>query len=118
GEFTIAQIEYAGFPQRMVITATSANMNASLKSVKSRSFIDKTLKDIIDQIAQENNYIATVGDDIADKKYTHLDQVKESDINFLTRIAKEIDCVCKFMQNRILFIKNSTSQTATGKALR
>lgn len=117
GEFTISQIEYSGFPQRMTIVATSANMNGSLKSVKSHSFVDMTIRQIVEQIAKANNYEATVGKDIGDKYYRHIDQLKESDMNFLTRLAMDNDGVCKYMQNRILFIKNGTGKTASGNKL-
>ncbi|MBO2976284.1 phage late control D family protein, partial [Burkholderia pseudomallei] len=47
----------------------------------------------------------------------HIDQTHESDMSFLTRLAKRYDAVMNVKDLRLLFMPIGTGQTASGKQL-
>jgi len=50
----------------------------------------------------------------ADFFYDHLDQTDESDLNFLTRLAKEHDALATVKGQALLFIGKGEGKTASG----
>ncbi|ODN41154.1 contractile injection system protein, VgrG/Pvc8 family [Piscirickettsia litoralis] len=120
GEFTVTQTTYSGWPRRLTVTATSMDMYVGLKEVMSRSFSNKTVKEIIEEIATSNvntnekMYEVTVGHDVADQVVKYIAQTNESSMNFLTRFARDRGCVFKCTHNRIVFVTAGTGKRASG----
>nr|BFE89945.1 hypothetical protein GCM10020185_04810 [Pseudomonas brassicacearum subsp. brassicacearum] len=50
-------------------------------------------------------------------KVPRVDQLNESDYNFITRLAKQYDCTAKLADGKLLVMPRQGGQTASGKNL-
>jgi len=50
-------------------------------------------------------------------KVPRVDQLNESDFNFITRLAKQYDCTAKVADGKLLVLPRQAGQSASGKAL-
>ena len=87
GSFFIDQVKHQGTPDRLIITGRSVDFRSSLNSAKEWSWHDATLGDIVKDIAWRNSLSANVAPELAGIKIAHIDQSKETDVAFLTRLA-------------------------------
>lgn len=117
GEYTVDEVEHSGAPDCVTIRARSADLRGSLMNRHERSFHKTTLGKIVQQIADENQLQAMVGDEYKNLQIKHIDQTDESSISFLTRLAEEHDAIATVKNGRLLFIKSGKSTTASGQKL-
>lgn len=103
GLYTASEITLQGPPDRMSIRAKSANMSGSLREQKSRTWDEKTVKDIVETIAAEHELTAKVADQFAEFTYEALAQTDESDLHFLNRLSKEQDAMLAIKGGLLLF---------------
>ena len=103
GIYTAAEVILSSPPQQMSITGKSANMSGKLKEQKSRTWEDKTLKDIVTTIAAEHEITPRIADKFANFTYESLAQTNESDLHFLGRLSKEHDALFSIKGNSLLF---------------
>ncbi|WP_312692657.1 contractile injection system protein, VgrG/Pvc8 family [Kosakonia sp.] len=87
GSFIIDQVTHRGTPDQVVITGRSVDFRNDMNTPKERSWHDTTLGEIVKDIAWRNSLSASVAPELATIKIAHIDQSKESDIAFLTRLA-------------------------------
>ncbi|SFU19247.1 hypothetical protein SAMN05192562_11063 [Kosakonia arachidis] len=87
GSFFIDQVTHRGTPDQLVITGRSVDFRNDMNTPKERSWHDTTLGEIVKDIAWRNSLSASVSPELAGIKIAHIDQSKESDIAFLTRLA-------------------------------
>lgn len=117
GAFVVDEVGHEGPPATMVIRAKGADMLASLKARKTASWHDYTLGEIVAQIAKDHGLTPLTSPKLAGEKIAHIDQTDESDLHFLTRLAKDRDAVCKPANGHLLFVPKGEAKTATGKTL-
>ncbi len=117
GEYTVDEVEHSGAPDCVTIRARSADLRGSLMNRHERSFHKTTLGKIVQQIADENQLQAMVGEEYKNLEIKHIDQTDESSISFLTRLAEEHDAITTVKNGRLLFIKSGKSTTASGQKL-
>ncbi len=133
GKWTVDEIELAGVPDTLTISAKAANMSRqptkggkadTLRSAKTRAWDNIAIADICKTIAHEHGYQARVADKYATGNppaigapIPHLDQREESDLNFLTRLASDYGAVCKPVRDYLLFVERGTPISATGRVL-
>lgn len=117
GEYTVDEVEHSGAPDCVTIRTRSADLRGSLMNRHERSFHKTTLGKIVQQIADENQLQAMVGDEYKNLEIKHIDQTDESSISFLTRLAEEHDAIATVKNGRLLFIKSGKSTTASGQKL-
>ena len=113
----------SGPPEKMTLRATAAvlgnsetikGFNAALKEQKSRSWHETTLGKIVETIATESGYEPRVSDDLAVETILHMDQTDESDLHFLSRLAKDRNAVAKPAGGFLLFVSRGKTKSATG----
>lgn len=112
GLFIVSEVSLSGPPEKMTIRGravpqlTSKNGITSLASQKTRSWPkDTSVSAVVTKIAREHGLDLFVSDAIAKIKLPHFDQSDESDLNFLLRIAKRYDVICKPAGGKLLFVK-------------
>ncbi len=115
GLYTVDEISLSGPPDKLTLTGKAANMCASLKARKTRSWDQVTIGNLVGQIAPEHGYVAKVSPTLASVTLAHVDQTEESDLHLLTRLAKEHDAVAKPAGGNYLFVPKGEAKTATGK---
>ena len=117
GVFTCDEIELSGPPDVLTIEGKAADMGKSLKAAKTRSWDAMTLGGIVSTIAGEHGLTPKTAEDLAATAYEHLDQTDESDLHFLTRLARDLDAVAKPAQRHLLFVPRGDTKAASGALL-
>ena len=114
GVFTADEVVAKGPPDRVIIRGKAVNLGGTIKEQKTRSWDDKTIEDIVGTIAGEHGLEPKVAEALKPFHYKHLDQTDESDINFLTRIAKDHDAIASVKGQALLFMPKGEGKTVSG----
>lgn len=117
GEFVVDETEHSGTPDKISIRARSAEMAKSLRERTSRSYHDTTVGDVVQQIAAANGLPVKIAPELAAKTVQHIDQTNESDLHFLTRLAKLHDAVATVKKGTLVFLRTNSRTTASGQEL-
>lgn len=111
------EIDYSWSPRRLTIRAKGAPVSESLGERKERSWHDKTLGVIATTIAKEHGLTPMISGLLKDQVIAHIDQTNESDINFLSRVAKVNDAICTVKSERLLLSPVAACTSVSGTAI-
>lgn len=119
GKFVIDEISLSGFPERMTLSGKAAPFAAAggftpFQSRKTRSFDNITLGQLVTNIAAECGLIPGIAPQYYAVTIPHLDQTNESNMNLLTRLARDYEALMKPTFGRLLFLPRSTGASITG----
>lgn len=117
GTFVVNEAEHSGTPDQVTIRARSADLGKDLRDRKEQSWHRTTLGTILNAIAQRNSLKARVDAKLASQEVAHIDQTNESDLNFVTRLAKRYDAVATVKKGMLLFLPIVGTTTSKGDAL-
>ena len=117
GSFTVDETEHSGAPDIITIRARSASMTNAMSERRERSWHRQTIGSIVGAIADRHSLKATVGEALASVVIGHVDQTQESDMSFLTRLARRYDAVMNVKDSHLLFTPIGTGETASGEPL-
>lgn len=117
GTFIVDETEHSGTPDKISIRARSAELAKSLRERISRSYHDTTVGAVVQEIAAANSLPAKVAPELAAKPVQHMDQTNESDMHFLTRLAKLHDAVATVKKGTLVFLRTNSRTTASGQEL-
>lgn len=117
GIYTVDEIGLEGPSDTLIIPAKAADMKKNLKVPKSRSWDAVTFSDIVNTLAAEHGLKAKVSDDLAAILFTHLDQTNESDLHFLTRLAKQHDATVKPVMDFLVLVPRGEAKSISGATL-
>lgn len=117
GTFIVDEVNWSGPPDIMTIRARSAELTSDLRRRRSHSCHDKSLGDIVQSIASRNGLTPRIDSELSTIKMGHLDQSGESDIAFVTRLARHFDAVATVKNGALLFLKINNTTTASGEEL-
>lgn len=117
GTYTIDELEHSGAPDQLSIRGKAADLRGSLNKSREQSYHNQTLGDILAAIAARNGVALTVNPEWAAEMLPHTDQQNESDVAFISRLAKDYDAIATIKQGALLFIKAGLGKSASGKAL-
>jgi len=129
----VDESELSGPPDTLTIRANAVNQSTNttksgkkdtLRSTKTRAWDNIAIADICKTIANEHGYQPRIADKYATgnppaigASIPHIDQFEESDLNFLTRLARGYGAVCKPVRDYLLFVEKGTPVSATGRVL-
>ncbi|WP_353324412.1 contractile injection system protein, VgrG/Pvc8 family [Chitiniphilus shinanonensis] len=97
--------------------ATSANLRGALADLRERSWHQTTVGAIVRKIAAEHGLTPAIEAALDHAAIDHLDQANESDINLLTRLAREHDAIATIKAGRLLFLPAGQGASVSGAAL-
>ncbi|KVX90752.1 late control protein [Burkholderia ubonensis] len=117
GTFTVDQVEHSGAPDIITIKARSASMTNRMHERREKSWHRQTIGAIVQAIAARHGLKPTVDATLAQILIDHIDQTHESDMSFLTRVAKRYDAVMTVKTRHLLFLPIGGGKTASGKPL-
>lgn len=125
GKYIIDEIEISGAPDTVNIRARAVVQTKGVQGAKvlmttqkTRSWEAKTiLGDLVRIIGVEHGIIATIAVELAAIVLPHIDQVNESDMALLTRLAKQYDAIAKPSGDYLVFAKRGELTTATGTSI-
>ncbi len=121
GLFIADSIDVSGPPDEMQIRATASvhgktsGGKTALTDQKTRSWsVGTTLGDLVAKISGEHGLDPAVSASLGSKTLPHIDQIDESDIALLTRLAREYDAIIKPGGGRIVVATRGESLTTGG----
>lgn len=117
GSFTVDEAEHSGAPDIITIRARSASMTNAMSERREKSWHRQTIGSIVGAIASRHSLEAAIGEALGSVAIAHIDQTQESDMSFLTRLAKRYDAVMNIKDSHLLFMPIGTGETASGKRL-
>lgn len=117
GTFDVDEVEHSGAPDRISIRARSAEMRRELRTRAERSYHGKKLGEIVGDIARRNGLQLRMDAALHDTPVEHIDQTRESDLHFLTRLAKKHDAVATVKKGRLVFKPIGSTIAANGDEL-
>lgn len=118
GTFTVDDVEHSGAPDKLIITARSANFRDEFKTLRSTHWEPgTTLGDLVANMAVRYNLTPKVSPDLASVVLQQLNQTAESDSAFLNRIGQQFDAVATSKNGYLLFYPKGQGATASGAAL-
>lgn len=115
--FMVDEIESSGPPQTLTLRGRAADLRQGLKATKTKSWNDTTLGAIVSTIATENGYEPRISAELAAIKIEHEDQTGESDMHFVTRLARRYDATTKPVSGKLVFVTRGSGKSASGQAL-
>lgn len=118
GYFTVDTVVYSGSPDRIVVTARSADFRGSFTTKLSQSYDDYTLGAIVRIISSRNKLdLPVIPQELDSIKIPHIDQTTETDSYFITRLAQSYGAQVTVKNGAILFFKAGTGRTASGQTI-
>lgn len=122
GKFVVDSISIGGPPDSVTIGAHAAPFARTgeykpFQTRRSRSFDNITLSDLIRTIAGSAGLATAVAPELSSIRISHLDQTNESDMNLLTRLARDYGALMKPTSGHLVFLKRGQSRSVSGKPL-
>ena len=117
GTFEVDEVEHSGAPDQISIKARSADLKRKLRRRTEKSWHDTTLGAIVQEISARNSLTPRVGGALSATRVAHIDQTNESDLNFLSRLAKQHDAVATVKKGHLLFLPINDTKTSGGATL-
>ncbi|MCX4156989.1 MULTISPECIES: phage late control D family protein [Paraburkholderia] len=117
GTFSVDEVEHSGTPDILTIRARSASMTNQMHERREQSWHAQTIGSIVRAIAGRHSLKAAIADALATVAIAHIDQTHESDMSFLTRLAKRYDAVMNVKDLNLLFMPIGSGKSASGRAL-
>lgn len=117
GSFTADDPEVRCFPYGMTVNGKGANVREEAKNRKSRHWDEKTVKDIVSEIASNNDLSPVIDDDIGAHEYKWFGQEDESDLHVVERLARRHDALFSIKDGKLIFAAKGTGRSTSGAAL-
>lgn len=111
GSHRIVQVTARAFSK------TNARGHSALQSQKTRSWSDVSLGDIAKTISTEHQLEIGIPDELASIRVQHVDQLGESDMNLLTRLAENYGAVSKVSHDYWLISPRNATTSISGKPI-
>lgn len=111
GVYAVDGVSGRGPVRTLSITATAADLKGDIRAPRTRSWIDRSLPQIVSAIAGEAGLKPLVGASLRGISWRFLAQPAESNLHFLTRIAAELDATCKPAGGALIVQRRGEGQT-------
>ncbi|HCC4630529.1 TPA: phage late control D family protein [Klebsiella pneumoniae] len=117
GVYTVDEVANSGPPDRLEITARSADFRDEFNVKREVSWHDVTVERIVSAIARRYKLTPVISEQLMNAEIDHADQTQESDMSFLTRMADLLGAIATIKNGCLLFILPGGGVSANGKAL-
>lgn len=117
GVFEVDELSEPLDDDTLTIHAKASKMKSSFKAPKNATFDDISFGELVTKIASEHGYQPAIAQSLASVRFTHIDQKSESDMNLLTRLAREHGAIAKPVANRLVVVPKGQSKSASGQEL-
>lgn len=121
GEFVVTRTSPQIFPALLLIVATAAPFKVGdeteFKARKSASFGPTTLGAMFRQLTSKHGFSPRISPELDAIAIDHVDQSNETDMGFLTRIARQHDAVTKPVNELYVMARRGQLKSLSGKSL-
>jgi len=114
GKYTVDEVEVSGPPSTIVVRSKSSDTRSSAKTTRSGSWEGVSLASIVSDIAARNGWTPEC---TVQTLVPRADQLNESDLSFITRLAKQHDCTAKVADNKLIVLPRQGGLSASGRTL-
>ncbi|HBW5812107.1 TPA: phage late control D family protein [Klebsiella pneumoniae] len=117
GIYIVDEVSHSGPPDRIDITARSADFRDEFNVKREVSWHDVNVERIVSAIAHRYKLKPIISEQLMSAEIDHADQTQESDMSFLTRMADILGAIATVKNGCLLFILPGGGVSANGKAL-
>ncbi|PLN99922.1 phage late control D family protein [Klebsiella michiganensis] len=117
GIYIVDEVSHSGPPDRIDITARSADFRDEFNVKREVSWHDVTVERVVSAIAHRYKLKPIISEQLMSAEIDHADQTQESDMSFLTRMADILGAIATVKNGCLLFILPGGGVSANGKAL-
>ncbi len=117
GTFVVDEVAHDGPPDKLTISANSADFREEFNVKREVSWHDVTVERVVSAIAHRYGLKAQISEMLMNIEIDHADQTEESDMSFLTRMADMLGAIATVKNGCLLFILPGGGVTASGRAL-
>lgn len=117
GSFTVSNVQHSGPPDKIIITAQSADLLSGLKQPRKKSWANPTLGKIVNDIAALHDLKPIVGESLKSVSLTQIEQHDESDVNLLTRLSNDYDAIAQVKSGHLIFMPKGKAVSVDGQPL-
>ncbi|MGE5509916.1 MAG: phage late control D family protein [Bacteroidota bacterium] len=117
GIFKVDGVTASGPPFVIKIHAKSADMSSKLKEKRNKSWENKTIGNIVSDIAERNGLAPRISPSLANIQTDYVALSEESDMHFLTRLAGDYDASFQVKDNQLIFAERGELESVTGKTM-
>lgn len=114
GEYKMSEFTHSGAPDRLSITARSADLDEGIAEQREKSWHRQKLAQIVAEIAKQYNYECLIAEEYQEIMIEHIDQTNESDASFLSRLAEQYDAIATIKNKKLLFLPVGAAKSASG----
>lgn len=117
GAYVIDRVENKCLPYTMTVGGHSADLRSEMKTSKSRHWDNKSVKDIVSEVAGEYGLEPKIAETVSDHVYAWVGQQDESDLHFLERLAKRHGALFTIKSGVLLWLERGAGKTAGGTVI-
>lgn len=117
GSFTVDEAGWSGPPDRLTLTARSADLAEGFRKRRNRVWKDTTLGAIVGAIAGAHALTARCHADLAGIAVAVAEQAGKSDMQFLRDLARRHDAAATAKAGCLIFAPKGATTTPTGAAM-
>ena len=117
GRYVVDDLSGKIFPATLTIDAKAADMRGDIKAPKTRAWEGVTLGDIAAKIAGEHSLKLAIAPSLKSQAYPYLAQTAESELHFLTRLARDLDATAKAAGGALVLVKRGEGKASDGSDL-
>lgn len=117
GSFLVDEVGWQGPPDVVTIRAHSADFADTFRKRRTRTWKDKTLGAMLQEVAGAHGLTAKVHGDLAGKQVTAAEQHNKSDMEFLRDLGRRYDAIATVKDGKLLFAPIDADTTASGQQL-
>lgn len=117
GSFKVDEATFDGPPDRITIRARSADFTDAFRVRRERSFVGKTVQQVLETIASANGLTARIDAAMGRETIPALGSGPKSDAALLAALGKRFDAVATVKAGALIFAPIGSGKTASGKAL-
>lgn len=117
GSFTVDEVSWEGPPDKVTITARSADFKDSFRTRKTRIWHERTIGSIIGELAADNGLQPRCHPDLASTTVKIVEQHNKSDMQFLRDLGRHYDAIATVKAGCLIFAPRDATTTASGQPL-
>lgn len=117
GTFKVDEAGWSGPPDRITLTARSADLAEDFRKRRNRVWKDTSIAEVVQTIAAEHGLTSRCHPDLAGKAVAVAEQAGKSDMQFLRDLARRHDAAATTKAGCLIFAPKGASTTPTGTAI-
>lgn len=117
GSYKVDEAQWSGPPDQVTVRARSADLTDAFRIRRERSFVGKTVDEILSDVAADNGLTPKVDATLGAKIIPALGSGAKSDAALLRLLGRRFDAVATVKEATLIFAPVGSGKTASGKDL-